>query len=383
MLRLSKITITQFKNYDFSTFDFKERILGICGLNGKGKTNLLDAIYYLCFTKSYFTKIDGLNCKFNADGFRLEGIVPTIFSLLGKEDTEEILTVDEESNFKKNKSNSIVCIFRGVGRKELLLNDIVYTKFSEHIGKFPCVMIAPDDIELIVGGSEERRRFVDTVISQINADYLQQLIIYNKVLQQRNSLLKKFAEQGKTDWTLLEVLDDQLVQPGNYIYATRKEFTLQLIPLVQEFYNQIANNNEQVTLQYESQLNSHDFFAVLNQYRQKDFILQRSNGGIHKDDLSIQLNGQVFKTTASQGQRKSLLFALKLAEFEMLKINKGFAPLLLLDDVFEKLDEGRMQNLLNWVCNKNDGQVFITDTHKERLEQAFAGLRTSYQIIEL
>jgi DNA replication and repair protein RecF len=382
MFRLSKITITQFKNYDFNSFSFTERIIGICGLNGRGKTNLLDAIYYLCFTKSYFTKTDGFNIRFNADGFRLEGTAPAqpILAATGKDENIRHNSEDVQTVLNQDK---IICIFRGVGKKELLLNDVPYTKFSEHIGKFPCVMIAPDDIEMIIGGSEERRRFMDTVISQINAAYLQQLIIYNKVLMQRNSLLKKFAEQGKTDWTLLEVLDDQLVQPGNYIFAKRKEFSLQLIPLVQQFYNKIANNNEVVSLQYESQLNDTEFFSVLNQYRQKDFILQRSNGGIHKDDIGIQLNGQVFKTTASQGQRKSLLFALKLAEFELLKINKGFTPLLLLDDVFEKLDEGRMQNLLNWVCNENNGQVFITDTHKERLELAFGGLQSKYQIIEL
>jgi DNA replication and repair protein RecF len=374
MFRLSKLTITQFKNYDFTTFNFKERVIGICGLNGRGKTNLLDAIYYLCFTKSYFTKTDGLNIRFTADGFRLEGLTHPVIS-----DFEAA----GNKNADKGIANNIVCVFRGVGKKELLLNGALYTKFSEHIGKFPCVMIAPDDIEMITGGSEERRRFMDTVISQMNAEYLQQLIVSNKVLQQRNSLLKKFAEQGKTDWTLLEVLDDQLVQPGRYIHQKRTEFTLQLIPLVQQFYQQIANNAEIVNLQYDSQLNGNDFFAVLHQFRQKDFILQRSNGGIHKDDLTIQLNGQVFKSTASQGQRKSLLFALKLAEFELLKLNKGFAPLLLLDDVFEKLDESRMQNLLNWVCNKNNGQVFITDTHKERLERALVGLQSNYQIIEL
>ena len=378
MFRLSKLTITQFKNYDFTTFNFTERVIGICGLNGRGKTNLLDAIYYLCFTKSYFTKTDSLNIRFNAEGFRLEGATHPVIADLEVEDNK-----DAVGNTVKSISNNIVCVFRGVGKKELLLNGVLYTKFSEHIGKFPCVMIAPDDIEMITGGSEERRLFMDTVISQINSEYLRQLIIYNKVLQQRNSLLKKFAEQGKTDWTLLEVMDDQLVQPGKYIHQKRPEFTLQLIPLVQQFYQQIANNAEVVNLQYDSQLNGNDFFAVLNQFRQKDFILQRSNGGIHKDDLTIQLNGQVFKTTASQGQRKSLLFALKLAEFELLKVNKGFAPLLLLDDVFEKLDESRMQNLLNWVCNKNNGQVFITDTHKERLEQALVGLQSNYQIIEL
>jgi len=264
-----------------------------------------------------------------------------------------------------------------------LLNDVVYSKQSLHIGKFPCVMIAPDDIELITGGSEERRRFIDTVLSQIDQEYLQQLIIYTKVLQQRNSLLKKFAESGNIDADLLEVLDNQLLQPGNFIYAKRKDFALLLIPLVEKFYNRIANNDEIVTLEYESQLNNYDFVTVLHNCRQKDYILQRSNGGIHKDDLSIELNGQLFKTIASQGQRKSLLFALKLAEFELLKLNKGFAPVLLLDDVFEKLDDLRMQNLLLWVCKKNEGQVFITDTHKERLEEAFRDLQTTYQIIEL
>jgi DNA replication and repair protein RecF len=356
MFQLSKISLTQFKNYDFATFNFTERVIGICGLNGKGKTNLLDAIYYLCFTKSYFSKTDSLNTLFNKDGFRLEG---------------------------KISNDTIVCIFRGAGKKEVLLNDIAYEKFSHHIGKFPCVMIAPDDIELITGGSEGRRTFVDTILSQMDADYLQHLIIYTKVLQQRNSLLKRFAEQGKTDWNLLEVLDEQLILPGNYIYEKRKAFTEQLIPLVQQFYKQIANVEEFVTLQYESQLNNNSFNALLNQFREKDFILQRSNGGIHKDDISIQLNGQVFKNIASQGQRKSLLFALKLAEFELLKMNKGFAPLLLLDDVFEKLDDNRMQNLLHWVCNENEGQVFITDTHRDRLEAAFIELDTSYQIIEL
>ena len=381
MLSFTKITITQFKNYDLSAFNFNERIIGICGLNGKGKTNLLDAIYYLCFTKSYFTKTDSLISKFNTDGFRLEAA--TIQMPFLAEQKLPVKNIIEENVEQISKMQKIVAIYKGAGKKEILLNDIPYQKYSEHIGKFPCVMIAPDDVELIIGGSEERRRFMDTVICQMDSEYLQHLIVYTKVLQQRNSLLKKFAEQGKVDWTLLEVLDDQLIAPGDFIYKKRKEFTLRLIPLVQQFYIHIANNEELVTLQYDSQLNGNDFNTVLNQYRQKDFILQRSNGGIHKDDLSFQLNEQVFKSTASQGQRKSLLFALKLAEFEILKINKGFAPILLLDDVFEKLDDSRMQNLLNWVGNKNNGQVFITDTHIARLTQAFSALETPYQIIEL
>jgi len=374
MFFLRKISLTRFKNYHFSTFDFPQRVIGICGLNGKGKTNLLDAAYYCCFTKSYFTKIDGLNMQFGSDGFRIEAKVqppPPLPAGGGTEPGDD------------RKGDEIVCIFRGAGKKEILLNGVQYTKLSEHIGKFPAVMIAPDDISLITDGSEERRRFMDTVLSQMDAMYLQQLVIYNKVLLQRNSLLKSFAEQGKTDWQLLEVLDEQLIAPGDFIFAKRKTFTQSLIPLVQQFYHRIADNDEVITLQYDSRLHNSSFYDLLNNYRQKDFLSQRSNAGIHKDDIVFQLNGEVFKTTASQGQRKSLLFALKLAEFELLKQNKGFAPLLLLDDVFEKLDDSRMQQLLHWVCNENTGQVFITDTHRERLQEAFEKLKTAYQIIEL
>ncbi len=353
---LQKITITQFKNYDVASFSFTERVVGICGLNGKGKTNLLDAIYYLCFTKSYFTNNDVLNIQFAKDGFRLEG---------------------------KFDEHRVVCIHRGAGKKEFYLDDVAYTKFSGHIGKFPAVMVAPDDVELITGTSEERRRYLDTILSQVDNTYLQQLILYNKVLQQRNSLLKRFAETGNTDWVLLETVDEQMVQPGNYIWQKRKELTEKLVPLVKQLYNQIAGTDEEVFLQYQSQLNGMDFYALLEQCRQKDFILQRSNGGPHKDDIEILMNGQVFKNTASQGQRKSLLFALKLAEFEILKQNKGFAPLLLLDDFFEKLDENRMSHLLNMVCLQNSGQVFITDTHYDRLNESLSSMGVSFQLIEL
>lgn len=394
MLRLTKISLTQFKNYSFSAFSFTERVVGICGLNGKGKTNLLDAVYYLCFTKSYFSKTDSANSQFEKDGFRLEGTSIHNFETTHRkiDNLAQVFSKDndllnEQGNLEKKTesytNDQVVCIFRGVGKKEFSLNGVPYSKYSEHIGKYPCVMIEPDDIGLITGGSEDRRRFLDTLLSQIDAKYLQQLIVYTKVLQQRNSLLKRFAEQGKINQALLEVLDQQLLQPGVYIYLVRKEFTAQIIPLVQRFYNQIANNDELVTLQYDSHLNQATFESILHQYREKDYLLQRTNGGIHKDDISIELNGQIFKNIASQGQRKSLLFALKLAEFELLKLNKGFAPLLLLDDVFEKLDDNRMQNLLKWVCKENDGQVFITDTHKKRLEEALIALATPYQIIEL
>lgn len=360
MLRFDDITLTQFKNYKSGTFKFKERIIGICGLNGQGKTNLLDAIYYLCFTRSYFSRNEGQNTQFNSEGFRLEGNLTDDFS----------------------KKHNIVCVCRSGAKKELIHNESAYEKFSMHIGKFPCVMVAPDDVELISGSSEGRRKFMDTIISQMDANYLQQLIVYNKVLIQRNSLLKRFSDQGFSDWTLLEVLDDQLMAAGVELYEKRELFTNDLIPLVNRFYRQIAANKETITVSYDSQLRDHTFRNLLFESRDKDLLLQRTSTGIHKDDLGTQLDSRPFKNNASQGQRKSLLFAFKLAEFELLKQNKGFAPILLLDDVFEKLDEIRMSNLIAWVHENSKGQVFITDTHFERLVSSLKTLG-AVQIIQL
>jgi DNA replication and repair protein RecF len=350
--------LVQFKNYAQDSFTFNGRITGIAGKNGVGKTNLLDAIYYCCFTKSYFARSDGQHVMRGAAGFRIEAH----FTLLGE-------------------TMKVVCILRETGKKEFLLNDEPYEKFSHHIGKFPCVIIAPDDIQIITGGSEERRRFLDALLSQLDAIYLQQLIDYNKVLQQRNSFLKSLGERRATDTSLLEVYDEQLIRYGTYIHDKRRHFLRDFIPAVQQFYRQIAGTDEQLALIYESQLLQYSFKDLLSRSKEKDILLQRTNGGIHKDDLEIRLLEQSFKGIASQGQRKSLLFALKLAEFESLKAAKGFAPLLLLDDVFEKLDEERMHNLLRQVCVENEGQLFITDTHEERIRRHFSHLTDTYQVI--
>lgn len=359
----TKISLTDYKNYQNRTFDFTERLVGICGLNGKGKTNLLDAINYLCFTKSYFTKSDVLNTHFGDEGFRLEG---------------ELQNESDASGPQK-----IVCIYRAPQKKEFYLDDVAYERFSQHIGKFPCVIIAPDDIGMITGGSEERRKFIDTLISQVDAEYLQQLIAYNKILAQRNSFLKNEAQKSTFDFALLETFDEQLIEPGNYIHLIRSRFCDQLFPLVQQFYRSISGNDETVTLEYSSMQNENNFEELLIASRQKDRLTQRTNVGIHKDDLIFLLHENVFKTIASQGQRKSLLFACKLSEFEILKTVKGFPPLLLLDDVFEKLDEKRIRNLLEYVCKENNGQVFITDTHAERLQDALSQFGDTVQIIEL
>ena len=360
MLHLQKITLTHFKNYDLASYNFTHKVVGICGLNGLGKTNLLDAIYYCCFTKSYFTTSDNLNINFTKDGFRLE------------------------ANFDNNEMpQKVVAINRGISKKEFSLNDIPYTKVAAHIGLLPAVIIAPDDVEIIIGGSEGRRRYLDSIICQLDADYLQQLITYNKVLQQRNGMLKRFAEQRKIDKDLLEIINKQLADPAKIIYEKRVFYCNKLIPLIEKFYKSIANNNEVINFNYNSQLENETIENLLQKTFEKDSALQRTSAGIHKDEILFTLNEQPFKTIASQGQRKSLLFALKLAQYQLLKDYKGFSPILLLDDVFEKLDEKRMERLLNWVCNENDGQVFITDTHKQRLLSIFEILKIDGQIIEL
>jgi DNA replication and repair protein RecF len=323
----------------------------------------LDAINYLCFTKSYFSKTDALNIHFGDEGFRLEG--------------------ELENEKSEDNSQKIVCIYRSAQRKEFYLDDIAYEKFSHHIGKFPCVIIAPDDIGMITGGSEERRKFIDTLLSQLDPEYLQHLITYNKVLAQRNSFLKGEAQKSRFDFALLETFDQQLIVPGNYIHQVRKKFSLELFRLIQEFYKNISGNNEVVSIEYNSMLNENRFEELLIASRQKDRLTQRTNAGTHKDDLVFLLHENIFKAIASQGQRKSLLFACKLAEFEILKKEKKFPPVLLLDDVFEKLDENRIENLLKYVCRENSGQVFITDTHAERLKVSLSQFGDVVQLIEL
>lgn len=350
----------QFKNYEQASFRFEQRIVGICGNNGVGKTNLLDAIYYLCFTKSYFSRSDQQAVFKGASGFRIQG------------------GFDEDG-----QPASVVCILRGNGKKEFLADGVAYEKFSRHIGRFPCVIIAPDDIQIITGASEERRRFLDALLSQLDPVYLQNLIEYNKVLQQRNGFLKSLTERRLTDKNLLEVYDEQLIGPGAWLFERRRGFLQTLLPMAGRFYTQIAGVEEPLTLTYESALLHTPFRRLLRENLEKDLYLQRTGGGIHRDDIDIGFAGVPFKTMASQGQRKSLLFALRLAEYETLREAKGFAPLLLLDDVFEKLDEFRMHNLLDRVCLRDNGQVFITDTHPERIQRQMEKIGVPIQLIRL
>lgn len=360
LFRIDFVKITGYKNYAIREFHFKERIIGICGNNGKGKTNLLDAIHYLCLTKSYFSRSDALNVNFENEGFRIEGSVRT----------------------DKDQAN-IVCIYRPGGKKEILLDSIPYEKFSHHLGKFPCVFIAPDDIAMITGGSEERRKFIDTLLAQLNDEYLSKLITYNKLTAERNALLKYEVQHNRREELLLQTIDDQLAPVGDFLFQLRKNFTSKLFPRIKSFYKKISGGSELIAMQYESQLHDSAFVSLLQSTLEKDRLLQRTGTGIHRDDIVFEMNNNLFRNIASQGQRKSLLFACRLAAFEILKEEKGFAPLLLLDDIFEKLDEKRMHNLLEYICVQNVGQVFITDTDATKLQSAIEKFNLPVQIIEL
>ncbi len=358
MLQLQELQLTHFRNYVSQIFQFEKNIIGICGANGVGKTNLIDAIYYLSFSKSYFSRTDASNVNHSLQGFRITG------------------------NYELNQKPIVTtCILRETNKKEFLFNNEEYPKLSEHIGKLPCVMIAPDDVELISGSADLRRKFLDVIISQFNKDYLSAIIKYNQLLLQRNSMLKKYPHQY--DESLFNIITEQLIISGNFIYNIRESFLQSFLPKVIENYHLIAETTEKLQANYQSQLLNKNLKELLKDNTSNDFQVQRTTVGTHKDDIEFVLNENKFKTIASQGQRKSLLFALKLTEWQTLKEQKGFYPILLLDDVFEKLDEHRMKNLLHMVAQHATTQIFITDTHFERLEHHLKSLNKEYQIIQL
>ena len=360
MLMLKSLNLVQFRNYIQQRFDFTHRIIGIVGPNGTGKTNILDALYYLSFSKSYFNRPDAQNVHHSFQGMRIDGQY-----IIGDDDI------------------SITCILRENLKKEFYYDETAYTKLSHHIGKVPCVMIAPDDVQIITGTSEERRKLMDSLLSQLYPDYLQHLIQYNKVLLQRNSYLKLVAEQGNMDSIIIAALNDQLVHHGNIIYEHRKKLLNSLLPEILSLYKLLAGKLDEIHIEYVSSLHSKSFKLQLEDCLEKDAMLQRSSVGIHKDDLLITIQGQSFKQEASQGQRKSLLFAIRLAEWVFIKKEKNISPILLMDDIFEKLDENRMVQLLSWVNHHTDGQVFITDTHKDRVEQLLTEHVLDFQMIQL
>ncbi|MBC7863268.1 MAG: DNA replication/repair protein RecF [Bacteroidia bacterium] len=356
-MHLEKLSLLNFKNYTEAKLSFHPKINCFVGNNGMGKTNLLDAIHYLSFCKSFFNPLDSQNIRHDQGFFMLQG------------------------NYILNgQPEEIYCGIKRSQKKQFKRNNNEYERLSEHIGLFPLVMISPSDSELITGGSEMRRKFMDSIISQYDKVYLERLIAYNQVLTQRNALLKRFAETRNFDSVSLEVWDDQLIMHGEGILAKRKDFIKDFIPLFQKNYEFISDSSEKVSLEYESTLNTRDFKTALLAAIEKDRVMQYTTAGTHRDDLEFKLNGQSLKKFASQGQQKSYLLALKLAQFEIIKGIKKISPLLLLDDVYDKLDEKRFRKLISLVGSETYGQVFITDTHAQRIENLFNESHTPYRI---
>tara|TARA_R110001632_G_scaffold80454_2_gene179898 strand:+ start:13656 stop:14735 length:1080 start_codon:yes stop_codon:yes gene_type:complete len=359
-MQLQKLSLVNFKNFDSETFDFKEKINCFVGQNGVGKTNVLDAIYYLSFAKSYFNPIAVQNIQHGKGFFVVEG--------------------DYSINDRNEK---IICSLKKGQKKVLKRNGKAYDKFSEHVGQVPLVIISPSDRDLVTEGSDTRRKFIDGVISQQDKKYLHDLIAYNKVLSQRNALLKYFAANRTFDATNLEVYDDQLIAYGTNIYHKRKQFLESFIPIFNQKYQIISNDKEQVDMDYKSQLHNTSFRDLLRNSLEKDKILQYTTVGIHKDDLNFEIGEYPIKKFGSQGQQKSYLIALKFAQFEFIKQQSDLIPILLLDDIFDKLDEQRVAQIIGLVNNDEFGQIFITDTHSDRTEKVLQQSNKSYQIFKL
>ncbi len=356
-MHLHKISLVNFKNYSQMNLTFHRKMNCFVGNNGMGKTNMLDAIHYLSFCKSFFNSVDSQNIKYEQGFFMIHGE----FDLLGeKEDIQCAVKRNQKKQFKRNQKE--------------------YDRLSEHIGLFPLVMISPSDAELITGGSEIRRKFIDSIITQFDKDYLEKLISYNHVLSQRNALLKKFAETRSFDSLALEIWDEQLIVFGNAIHQRRKKFMMEFIPIFEKNYQFISESGESVALVYESTLHERDFKILLLSTLEKDRVMHYTTAGIHRDDLDFELQGQSLRKFASQGQQKSYLLALKLAQFEIIKNIKRYPPLLLLDDIYDKLDEHRFRKLIDLVSSEAYGQVFITDTHAQRIEHLFNNSSVGFSI---
>jgi DNA replication and repair protein RecF len=330
------------------------------GKNGIGKTNILDAIYHLANGKSYFNPLAVQNIKHG----------------------EEFFVVDGE--FEKNdRSEQILCSLKKGQKKILKRNSKLYEKFSDHIGFIPLVIISPADRDLIVEGSETRRKFIDSVISQLDNSYLQQLIQYQKIISQRNALLKYFALNHVFEKDTLSIYNEQLNQLGQAIFEKRKQFLNDFIPIFNNYHQEISSSAETVQLVYQSDLFEKDTLTLLEENITKDRALQYTSVGVHKDDLSFEIDHHPIKKFGSQGQQKSFLIALKLAQFDFVKKQSGEKPILLFDDIFDKLDEFRVSKIIEMVNNEEFGQLFISDTHPERTEKIVKTTHQSYKIFTL
>ncbi len=355
-MHINNLSIVNFKNYKDVSVELHPKLNCFVGDNGAGKTNFLDAIFYLCMCKSYFHSTDQYSI-YSGDDFM-------------------VLQADF---FRDKKTEEIYCGLKHNNKKQFRRNKKEYKKLSDHIGLFPVVMVSPADIQLILDGSEERRKYMNSVISQYDKSYLHDMISYNKVLAHRNKLLKDM-QRGKSQLDLLDIFDEQLVTLGNHIFSVRKLFIQKFIPVFNRYYSLISGGAESVELIYQSQLNDGDYAEKLKNSRDKDLAIQYSTIGIHKDDLVLNLNKTSIKKIGSQGQQKTYLVSLKLAQFDFLKQEKKVLPILLLDDVFDKFDAHRVKQILQLVADETFGQIFITHTNLGRMKILLNELKIEHKL---
>ncbi len=357
---LQRLSLVNYKNFDSRDFEFDRKINCVVGDNGVGKTNVMDAIYHLCFGKSYFNPVSSQNIKHGEEFFVIEGL----FKL-------------------KDREEKVVCSLKKGLAKVIKRNDKAYERISDHIGLLPLVIISPSDRDLIIEGSDTRRKFMDGVISQSDKSYLRSLLNYNKILSQRNALLKYFALNNAYDGDTITIYNEQLHNYGSKIYENRLAFMEALVPIFQEKYKIISGGNEMVGLDYQSGLQERPLIDLLEDSLQKDRMLQHTSVGIHRDDLLFKIASYPVKKFGSQGQQKSFLIALKLAQFDFIKKQSGTTPILILDDIFDKLDENRVAHIVKMVDDDHFGQIFLSDTHAERTENIVAQIHQTYKIYTL
>lgn len=355
-----KLSLLNFKNHSERNFDFSPQINCFVGNNGVGKTNILDALHYLSVAKSFLGNKDVNNIKMEESFFSIEGLI-----------------TDGE------KENIIKVQLPKEAKKIIKKNDKPYERISDHIGFLPSVIISPYDSNLISDSGESRRKFLDAMISQTDSEYLFKLIQYQKTIQQRNALLKSFSKNRYFDADSLEIYNEPLIKFGTKIFEKRKAFTNSMVPLIQNYYEIISNGKEEISVLYESDLQHTSFENILVENLEKDRMISYTSKGIHKDDLLFAMNGIAMKKTASQGQQKSFLIALKLSQLNRIKDLTGKTPILLLDDIFDKLDDLRVAQLIKLVNEEHFGQIFITDTSKERTEQVVKRINEESRIFEL
>ena len=357
---LKELSLTNYKNFESLKFSFDTKIICFVGLNGVGKTNILDSIYHLSYTKSYFNPIPSQNIKHGE----------TFFFISGK-----YMIDDKEENI-------LVSLKKG-DKKIIKRNNKLYKKFSDHIGKIPLVLISPDDRNLIIEGSETRRKFIDGIISQTDKEYLNNLIDYNKTLKQRNALLKMFYDNSESIRKTIDIYDRQLSSDAQKIYDKRREFLNEFIPIFKSRYKELSNDKENVEIKHSSDISpDQNLYKLLKNSLEKDLRFQYTTKGIHKDDLNLSLDNFPIKKYGSQGQQKTFLIAMKLAQFDYLS-KLDSKPILLLDDIFDKLDDARVKQIINLVNQEKFNQIFISDTNKTRSENIIKKVNKSYKIFEI